>query len=149
MTGPSFERVRAGEVVRLQADVVCPVCGPRTTDILMQAARDEEGARSACSCAAPRSRNSRPRGASRSVWPIDPARLGELGRLFRRLHARRKLAGTGLGPAIARRIAEQHGGRLDITSMPGEGRRSSLVMPDAASRAAADAALLQFPADTP
>jgi len=60
---------------------------------------------------------------------IPPERLHELGRPFRRLHAQRRFEGTGLGLAICRRIAEQHGGRLDIASVPGEGSVFRLVLP--------------------
>lgn len=60
---------------------------------------------------------------------IDPARVGELGTPFKRLHARRKYDGTGLGLAIVKRAAERHGGRLLIESVPGEGSRFTLVLP--------------------
>jgi signal transduction histidine kinase len=60
---------------------------------------------------------------------IPADKLAELGTPFRRLHARRKFEGTGLGLAICKRIAEQHGGRLEIASTPGEGSRFSLVLP--------------------
>ncbi|MCW5633749.1 MAG: MASE1 domain-containing protein [Rubrivivax sp.] len=62
---------------------------------------------------------------------IDAARVGELGTPFHRLHARRKYPGTGLGLAICRRIAEQHGGTIEITSRAGEGSCFALVMPEA------------------
>jgi signal transduction histidine kinase len=42
--------------------------------------------------------------------------------------------GTGLGLAIARRFVEQHGGRLEITSTPGEGTTVRLVLPAAPAR---------------
>lgn len=60
---------------------------------------------------------------------IEAARIAELGTPFRRLHARRKYEGTGLGLAICKRIAEQHGGRIEIESVPGEGSRFSVVLP--------------------
>lgn len=62
---------------------------------------------------------------------IDAARVAELGTPFRRLHSRRKFEGTGLGLAICRRIAEQHGGCLEIESVSGEGSRFHLLLPDA------------------
>jgi PAS domain S-box-containing protein len=60
---------------------------------------------------------------------IEPARIGELAQPFKRLNARRKYEGTGLGLAIVRRIAERHGGRLEMESKPGEGSRFTLVLP--------------------
>lgn len=61
---------------------------------------------------------------------IEPARLGELGTPFRRLHARRKFEGTGLGLAICKRIAEQHGGAIEVESTPGEGSCFALCLPE-------------------
>jgi nitrogen fixation/metabolism regulation signal transduction histidine kinase len=40
-----------------------------------------------------------------------------------------KGAGTGLGLPIARRIAEEHGGRLEVASAPGRGARFRLTLP--------------------
>jgi signal transduction histidine kinase len=42
-----------------------------------------------------------------------------------------KGAGTGLGLPIARRIAEEHGGRLEVESAPGRGARFRLTLPPA------------------
>jgi signal transduction histidine kinase len=42
-----------------------------------------------------------------------------------------KEGGTGLGLAIAQRIAEEHGGRLDVASAPGAGATFTLVLPAA------------------
>ncbi len=60
---------------------------------------------------------------------IPAERLAELGTPFRRLHARSKFEGTGLGLAICKRIAEQHGGELRITSVPGEGSSFEIALP--------------------
>jgi signal transduction histidine kinase/CheY-like chemotaxis protein len=42
-------------------------------------------------------------------------------------------AGTGLGLALCRRLAEAHGGRLTVTSELGRGSRFELILPDARS----------------
>lgn len=62
---------------------------------------------------------------------IAPERIAELGTPFTRLHSRRAYEGTGLGLAICKRIAEQHGGALEIASVPGEGSTVTLVLPAA------------------
>ena len=61
---------------------------------------------------------------------IDTTKTNELGTPFRRLHARRKFEGTGLGLAICKRIAEQHGGRIEIESQIDLGSQFSLIIPD-------------------
>ena len=48
---------------------------------------------------------------------------------FQRLHGRASYAGTGMGLAICRRIAERHGGSLTATSTPGEGTTFIATLP--------------------
>ena len=48
---------------------------------------------------------------------------------FQRLHSRSAYAGTGIGLAVCRRIAERHGGALTATSAPGEGSTFVAALP--------------------
>ena len=51
--------------------------------------------------------------------------------MFTRLHGRDEYAGTGIGLAICRRIAERHGGRIYVESEPGRGAAFHTLLPDA------------------
>ncbi len=53
---------------------------------------------------------------------------GELDRIFEPFYSLRP-GGSGLGLSIAHTIAEDHGGRLDVVSAPGEGARFTLDLP--------------------
>ncbi len=48
---------------------------------------------------------------------------------FQRLHSRTEYAGTGMGLAISRRIAERHGGTISVTSQPGQGATFVVTLP--------------------
>ncbi|HYX70747.1 MAG TPA: ATP-binding protein, partial [Terriglobales bacterium] len=50
-----------------------------------------------------------------------------------------KRQGTGLGLSLARRIVEEHGGRVEVDSAPGQGARFTLRLPVRAPEAAAGA----------
>jgi signal transduction histidine kinase len=48
---------------------------------------------------------------------------------FQRLHLRREYEGTGLGLALARQIAQAHGGDIEVQSAPGQGSRFTVSLP--------------------
>jgi PAS domain S-box-containing protein len=50
--------------------------------------------------------------------------------MFTRLHRREEYAGTGIGLAICRRIAERHGGRIYVESTVGQGSAFHTLLPD-------------------
>ena len=45
----------------------------------------------------------------------------DLRHIFEPFHSTKGQAGTGLGLAVARKIVHEHNGRIDVSSMPGEG----------------------------
>lgn len=78
---------------------------------------------------------------------IKPEYIDQLFVLFKRLHSRAEYPGTGLGLAICKRIIERHGGRIWVTSTPGQGTTFSFSLPDgAASRSRPNAVPLQVSA---
>ncbi|HEY8369242.1 MAG TPA: ATP-binding protein [Thermodesulfobacteriota bacterium] len=63
---------------------------------------------------------------------IDPA---DVSRLFEPFFSKGKCDGTGLGLAIAKRIVDAHAGRIEVTSVPGEGAAFTIILPAASGSA--------------
>jgi len=69
----------------------------------------------------------------------------EVKQIFQKFYRTRKAeesgeAGTGIGLSIVQQIVEQHGGRIEVVSQPGQGSCFTLVMPSPAVAPAITAA---------
>lgn len=60
---------------------------------------------------------------------FDPALGGRLFNVFQRLHGSKQFEGLGLGLALARKIAQRHGGSIRIDAMPDAGCHVSVTLP--------------------
>jgi len=60
---------------------------------------------------------------------IAPEDLGHIFELFYRGHAQKGIPGTGLGLPIVKRIAEGHGGRVEVRTTPGQGTEFQVFLP--------------------
>ena len=60
---------------------------------------------------------------------MDPESSKRIFEPFRRLHGEEAYPGTGIGLAVCERIVEQHGGRIAVASVAGEGSVFSFTLP--------------------
>jgi len=58
--------------------------------------------------------------------------LDKMFSLFQRLHSREKYAGTGIGLAMCKKIADLHNGTITASSQPGNGAKFILTLPSVA-----------------
>ncbi|KAF0222075.1 MAG: Two-component sensor histidine [Rhodospirillaceae bacterium] len=60
---------------------------------------------------------------------IDPHYHRQIFEMFKRLHARDRYSGTGIGLAVCQRVIERHGGEIRVESVPGQGSTFHFTLP--------------------
>jgi signal transduction histidine kinase len=72
---------------------------------------------------------------------IEKDSSGRIFQMFQRLHTREKYEGSGIGLAIAKKIVEQHGGKIWFESVPGQGTTFYFTLQAAANMVEGEKAL--------
>jgi signal transduction histidine kinase len=60
---------------------------------------------------------------------FNPENAGQIFNIFQRLHGRSDYEGTGIGLAICKKIAENHGGKIEAISTLGRGATFRIILP--------------------